>query len=227
MGWHAKLRGAYTTTTPEFYDNLVEIYGVFNAYGYSLESVCGIGGNIGGESGLNPWRWEGDTVNYNRGYGLFQFTPARDYIDTMTTVPYYSPNLDVNTQTPTATPEDGYAQCEVVAEDYLQKWVSSCWRSYWNKNDYPELWDMRTHILRTYGNGTTLTQSQFASIDYVEYAAFAFLACYEGPTIPNYNVRKLLAQACYRLLEGVDPPTPPPFKRTNKSHVWLFLKYGI
>ena len=49
---------------------------------------------------------------------------------------------------------------------------------------------MHTYILNHYGSGSYLSMNQFKAIDDYSYACFAFLACYEGPAVPNYSTRK-------------------------------------
>lgn len=51
-------------------------------HGWSLNSFCGICGNIQKESTFNPGIWQSNDVgNMNLGYGLVQWTPATKYID--------------------------------------------------------------------------------------------------------------------------------------------------
>lgn len=50
-------------------------------YNWSDEGLAAICGNMQNESGINPNRWENDTVNYERGYGLVGWTPATKYIN--------------------------------------------------------------------------------------------------------------------------------------------------
>lgn len=52
-----------------------------SAYGWSKNALAAILGNMQSESNINPGIWENLTVNYERGYGLVQWTPATKYID--------------------------------------------------------------------------------------------------------------------------------------------------
>ena len=77
MSWYAKPSGAYGYNSVGGKENILEMNMFFNSRDYTLEAQAGIFGNVVGESGLNPWRWQSDTVNLSGGYGLFQYTPAR------------------------------------------------------------------------------------------------------------------------------------------------------
>lgn len=209
MAWYAKPSGPYSISSAEGTANVEQINGFFNGRAYSLEAQAGVIGNIMAEGGLNPWRWQSDKVSLSGGYGLFQYTPARSYINGATTVEGYGPNQSVTAITPGARPEDGYAQLIVFADNTLGKWVSTCWRNYWEPSAYPELYALRQQILNTFGDGSHLSMAQFAKIDIVYDATFAFLACFEGPAVPNMETRYINATAAYKLLTGDVPPEPP------------------
>lgn len=234
MGWYAKPSGGYGYNSAEGRANIEQINGILNSYGFTLEAQAGILGNIVAESALNPWRWQGDTVNLSGGYGLVQFTPARDYIDNMQNVDGYGPNLSTSYQTEDARPEDGYAQMLCIANDYLGKWVNYCWRDYWATASYPTLWAQRNRIVQQYGTGSALTFSQFKNITNVGDATFAFMACFEGPAVPNYNTRYDSAVAIYEYLSGgvtPDPPGPGPTKVSINTILegrreWVYSWHG-
>lgn len=187
--FYAKPSGTYAISSTEGTANIKAIYDYLKTLGYHKNCIIGMLGNVMGESGLNPWLWENNTYNLNNGYGLFQFTPASEYINA-TWLPDYAPNTDPGQTVAGASPDDAKAQLYAFANDTFGKWLNTCWRSYWNPLDYPDLYTMRTNILNTYGSGSSLSMAQFMTIDDYEDACFAFLACYEGPAIPNYNTRK-------------------------------------
>ena len=90
MSWTVKTKGGYEETSAEALNNSTLIYQFLAARGWSLNAVCGILGNIGHESGYNPWRWQSDQVlsstspsleSTSHGYGLFQFTPFKNGSD--------------------------------------------------------------------------------------------------------------------------------------------------
>lgn len=229
--WHAKPSGGYYYGSGEGLENVHCINGFFNSQGYSLEVQAGIITNIYHESALNPWRWQYDIYDPSYGYGLFQFTPGSDYLNYCNDVMGFAPNLSVSTVTPGAAPWDGYAQLIVLHEDRLSKWTPYCWRTYWNDEPNAEaLRQIRNDILGTYGSGGLLTYQQFLTIDRVDYALFAFLACYEGPLHPNYYTRLADANQIYAILSGSEPPVPPgpeppgPTPGRKKSKVMFYLK---
>ena len=203
MAWHAKPSGGYSMSSPDGVDNIFEINN--NLTSFTIEAISGIIGNVVAESGLNPWRWQGDMMGTGRGYGLFQFTPASDYL----ALSGATPNLSVNTQTPYATPEDGIRQITAFKTNELGKWVQSCWRDYWDISTYSELYAYRTEVLNTYGHGSGISLPEFADITDITAATFVFLACFEGPKVPNLTARVSNADDAYRTLTGQDPPTPP------------------
>lgn len=202
----AKPSGGYNIQSAEGTNNILRTYDYLAPLGYDKQCVIGILGNVAAESGLNPWRWQGDTVTYSDGYGLVQFTPASGYIN-LTGIPDHAPNLSVSQTTTGADPDDAKGQLYVFANDILGKWNNTCWRSYWNSATYPDLWALHTSILNTYGNGSSLTMAQFAAIDNYSDACFAFLACYEGPTIPNYSTRLANAALVADILNPYGPTT--------------------
>ena len=102
--WHAKSTGGYAQDSVEAIENALMILTVLSGLGWSLQAVCGLLGNLGSESGYNPWRWEGDVVlpygdpriatSMSNGYGLVQFTPPGKYILDLNAqlLPDYGPN---------------------------------------------------------------------------------------------------------------------------------------
>ncbi len=228
MPWYAKPSGYYGYGSTEGRANIAMMNGYFNGENFSLASQAGIMGNAVAESGLNPWRWQNDTYNRNSGYGLFQYTPAYGYLDNCQDIAGYGPNLSTSSTTSGARPEDGWAQCVAFATDRLSKWVSYCWRDYWDRNTYSNLWQTRQQIVSTYGNGSSLTLAQFKTIPDVYMATFAFLACFEGPQVPNMQTRWESAAAIYEQLTGdrpPDPPTPTPTPgASSKFKIMFYLK---
>ena len=204
--------------------------GLFNSYGFSLEAQAGIIANIYHESGLNPWRWQSDRVSLSAGYGLYQFTPARDYIDHFNSIPGYGPNMSVSQTTTGADPADGWAQSVVMAEDRLSKWVAWIWRDYWDRNTYASLYSLCQRIRAQYGSNSQVSLSQFKLINDIYDATFAFLAGYEGPAVPTgYYPRCETAAAVYEYLSGTTPPSPPtppptPTPTPSKLKIMFYLK---
>lgn len=87
MAWHCKAKGGYAETTAEAHENADKIRWLLNNMGWTDNAVCGALGSMAHESGLNPWRWQGDSVKTyagakttSLGYGLVQATPAKKYV---------------------------------------------------------------------------------------------------------------------------------------------------
>lgn len=62
--------------------NVLYIYNSLSVSGWSLESICGMLGNMQVESTINPGRWENDSPEGTptaHGYGLVQWTPYTNY----------------------------------------------------------------------------------------------------------------------------------------------------
>ena len=206
MGWHAKPSGGYSLSSTEGRDNMDCIYGAFSSQGYTIQAIAAIIGNFNNESAMNPWRWQNDRVVYGAGYGLPQFTAARDYIN-LTGIPYHSPNLSVSEQTSGATPEDGEAQCYVIYNDTLSKWQSNIWRDYWSTSDYPTEYAYMQQLRNTYGR--YISMDTFRQITDLEAATFIFNGGYIGEWSLNIAPRYRDAQTAYDYLSGHSPPTPP------------------
>ena len=203
MAWYAKPRGGYNLYSVEAISNIFAYRTEFSTW--SLESVCGMLGNVQAESGFNPWRWQGDRYGTGRGYGLFQFTPASGYI-------YLSgatPNLSVDSITTGATPEDAVRQIQAFRTNELGKWVSSCWRSYWSTTTYANLYAYRSQVLARWGSGHSISIAEFSEVTDIYDATFIFLACFEGPQVPNITTRNTNAGNIYEILTGDPPPSPP------------------
>lgn len=224
MAFNAKPSGGYSFSSYEGNNNVQQMYNMLNSLGYSIEAVAGIIGNVMAESGLNPWRWQGDTVSMSGGYGLFQYTPASQYLN-LSGVEYFAPNRSVTSVTAGASPDDGFAQIIVFDENRLSKWGSGAWRPYWSTTTYAQLYAERKRILRQWGSGNSISMAQFRVIGNVYDATFVFLACFEGPLVPNMTARYNNASTAYELLTGMqpEPPTPTPKQRKGMP-LWMYLK---
>lgn len=62
-------------------NNAKIIWANFKAKGYTLNATAAMLGNMQTESTINPGIWENLTVDYTKGYGLTQWTPATKYIN--------------------------------------------------------------------------------------------------------------------------------------------------
>lgn len=121
--WYAKPRHGYSVGSTEGTANATEIASYLASKEYTLESICAILGNIGGEGGLNPWRWESDYVptvsefqNWTseqaikHGYGLVGFTPANRYINAQNESALFDYGYSPNFADAPGEAEDGLAQ---------------------------------------------------------------------------------------------------------------------
>ena len=81
MAWIVKVgveTSAYLTQS-EMENNATEFYGYFNSKGFTIESICGMLGNLQRESTINPGLKQ--TSSTSSGWGLIQWTPSSDLTD--------------------------------------------------------------------------------------------------------------------------------------------------
>lgn len=82
MAWIYKVTNkAGQMSLEEMQNNAIEVYNQLGSYGWSLNAICGVLGNMTHESYLNPAQTQ---IGYpigtlKGGYGLVQWTPARKY----------------------------------------------------------------------------------------------------------------------------------------------------
>lgn len=202
MAWNAKPSGGYDPYSASGIANINAFRSAFSTW--TTESIAGMLGNVQAESGLNPWRWQGDSYGTSRGYGLFQFTPASGYL----ALSGVTPNLSTTSVTSGATPEDADRQIQAFRNDELGKWNSSAWRSYWDTTQYASLYAYRNDCLNAWGHGTGISIAEFSDVADVYAATFLFLACFEGPAVPNIEARNRNAAVIYEMITG-DYPEPP------------------
>lgn len=73
MAW---IEGNRFLSMTEMENNARIIWNYLGSKGWTINAVAGMLGNMQHESSINPKIWENLTVDYNRGYGLTQWTPA-------------------------------------------------------------------------------------------------------------------------------------------------------
>lgn len=219
MAWQAKPTGAYTIGSTSWINNTNEICAQLLTPDspWTPEAVTGMLGNVQGESGMNPWRWQNDKYDpsHAMGYGLFGYTPASKYIGNPVAekLPGYGPNLSTSGITQGASARDGAAQLTYMDNGNVG-WMSTAWRTYWEPTEYPELYQLRQRYLDQYGTNGRITFEEFKSVDDYEAATFFFLACFEGPAVPNYQVRLNLAEQI-----------APYVGASKKFPAWLLFAY--
>lgn len=119
MPWSVANTGAYANSSTEANNNARLIQSQLSSYGYSYNAICAVLGNIGYESGYNPWRWQSDSIlvstdtyyiNNQTGhaYGLFQFDPAGQYVNNASAQAL--PEFGVNFSDIVGNVNDGFAQ---------------------------------------------------------------------------------------------------------------------
>lgn len=204
--WHAKPTGGYARGTTAGDDNACLIASkLMLEYGWTLEAVCGMIGNIAGEGGLNPWRWEGDNIlsvsqaaSASTGMGLIGWTPCRKYTTPqnnyfpewdLSTLSGYGPNFSDRS----GNTRDGNAQTELIGKCM----TGAGHRNFWirNRHDWQGvLYDMRA--------------DDYIRLDNVDRAAVIWLWQAEYPSsihppadpTQTENRRKLFAENWYNHL---------------------------
>lgn len=207
--WHTKPTNAYDKTSTEAIENAMCIYDLYHSYGWTLNAIAGVLGNIGWESGYNPWRWNmtipasTDPIWTSTGaYGLVQFHPPSKYISDSRAqaMQGYGPNFsDVS-----GNIYDGQAQMEFV--NYYADYIPT-------PSHYP------------------ISYSDFKiTNDTPENCALIWMYNYERfgtPTQQDIDRRCGDARYWYDLLAQYDPdvpptpPTPPTPIPRRKMPVWM------
>lgn len=156
--WHNKNTGAYARSSAEAQENVMMMVQVLAPLGWTINAIAALAGNQAYESGFNPWRWESDTVNTSRGYGLFQYTPATKYINSSIAAGYtgFQPNYPMGS----GGQDDGTAQLLFMHNNVDGGYIST--------SSYP------------------LSMAQFrTSTQSPDYLASAWLYNYERPGDPS------------------------------------------
>lgn len=201
MGWYAKPSGGYSIDSVEGKTNISIINNYFNERKYELGAQAGLIGNITREGVLNPWKWENDTVDDSRGYGLVQFTPARQYFNQCSDFYYFAPNMSKTEITEGASPNDGFAQLRAIHEERPRKWSTYHWKDEWDRTEWEHLYNKVQDAVSKWGTGGKVTWKQFQRIQSAEDAAILFLVSYEKPNVPNYGERVANAKRVLKLLK--------------------------
>lgn len=198
--WYAKPVGAYGKESDEALANCRATYARLSSFGWTVNAVCGVLGNVANESGYNPWRWQSDTLGYstgapwtNKGYGLVQFTPGGKYISNPNAQSYsgYGPNFSDRA----GNQNDGDAQLEFI----------NFFADYAKTSSYPL--DYEEYKKSTENAG---------------WLAGAWLYNYERPGDPEETLAKRQEDALYwySILSGEEPEPPAPQKTKNMK--WIY-----
>lgn len=204
MSLHAKPRGAYSIGSTEWNENISALWGFCHSQGFSEAAFSGMMGNAQNEGGMNPWRWQGDSVRYSGGYGLFQYTPARGYINSYGPgLSYYAPNLSTSYVTSGAQATDGYAQ--ILAISASGKYGGGGVRD-----------RLIAPYVSDYSNYKTL--AGFKTCNDVRKATYLWLGYFECPgwwlnqsnVSGNAKGRLDAADTVFKTITGTAPPPPDP-----------------
>lgn len=200
MAWKYVIGVKKGFTREQQIQNAVEFYNFFSRYGATLESICGMLGNITQESGINPGNKQ--SASYKSGWGLIQWTPSTVLTE------WCSDNGFVW--------YDGAAQCErITAEGENRIGASGTWLP---TQEYPYSWaefiSLTDVYIATYaylkereraGNEAISERLAFA-VDWYEY--FSGHAPNKPPNKPP--------------IEPADPA--PAMRSVNRMPVWLMTK---
>ena len=215
LEWQAKEIGAYSRESNEAITNAKLIYGILDNLGFTFAAVCGVLGNIGHESGYNPWRWGSDIVlpiNTNAGtdtgYGLFMYTPPSKYLQNSVAQSYST--FAPHGSNATGSPHDGDAQ--VLFMEYycinLNGWIPR--------------------------GGHNVSYSQYKTLNNVATAAEVWLYNFEYPANIVSEIPERVEEAQYwaNVLAGYDPDYIPPEDGDGSGPkkgmpVWMMIGYDF
>lgn len=204
MTWYAKPSGGYRYNSTEGTENIREIrQTLVSEYGWTLEAVTAAVVNSTYEGGLNPWRWQGDTYG-SAGCGIWGFTPSSRYL---TTEGAEYMNRSTTEVTPNASPIVGYYQTKITGSASWG-WVSSGWRSYWDKSQYPAEWREWQRLATVYGNGTSISFNRFKQVTNYRDAIEIFYCCFEGSAV-NTMIRRANGDNVDPIWDIVSDGQPP------------------
>ena len=232
LQWCAKLKRGFTEGQEHYIQNLTAMYYGLQPLGFTLEAMAGMAGSIMRESGFNPWRWGGDTGDFESGYGLFMFTPGEGYLynQTAASIEWFAPSFYVTHLSDRGQPYDGYAQLLTFYNDYLGKWSRTGWKNNWSTSTYATEYARRQEILDTWGYDYSETVRRlaidgFKQIDDLTLATQAFVLWYERPTTPTITIRLSYAQTAYEYLKVIDAQAKG-YRRSGMP-VWMMIRYRL
>lgn len=239
--WYAKNTGGYDLYSIEAEGNANEICNILTPLSYVLSAICAILGNIRRECDYNPWQWENNdirtTSNYHSftgGYGLMQWTPCYEYIDSSTAQGYstYSPNF---LDSP-GTASDGDAQIlfmnhQCLGNDWFaQTPGSNQYNAYLNRLssigiDYTRFYNMTFAQFKA-GSGPQ-PNITYTRDDWLGAFATNYLRCNSYELADKFSKMSIAYNYWYEYFSGNPPsPDPPiPVLTKHKMPVWMMIKY--
>lgn len=128
MSWIYHIGVQQYLTQAERENNATEFYNYFIDYGCTVESICGMLGNIQAESDINPANKQG--ANINSGWGLIQWTPSTVLTNWCSSRNYRW--------------YDGAIQCYIIECEGENK--EGCGGRFYGTTDYPYTWSEFTQL---------------------------------------------------------------------------------
>lgn len=212
--WHAKPMGSYIMGSTEGDDNacLIASWLMIN-FGWTLEAVSGMMGNIAGEGGLNPWQYEiaftnqlgripteSEANSTGYGMGLIGWTPCRKWTDPnsgywpwdISTFPGYGPNF----YDKAGNTNDANAQTELIGRCMQGNGNGNFWIR--GRIDVHGV----THNIRA-ADYILLTDVDVAAVEFLWHAEYP--GSIQPPSDPTAteNRRKRFAQAWYQHYQDI------------------------
>lgn len=181
----------------EMENNALCFYGMmYTQFGWTINAIAGMLGNLQRESTINPGIWEGLVPRYDgeydSGYGLVQWTPASKYI-------YWKPEGEFAPWAGGTWRGNGNRECARI-EYEVQNGIQ--WGA--NRMAYVKEWGYPTQPPITF-------QEFKASTDTPDELASLFVLYYERPSAKGLvmELRREYARKWYKLISGKEPPTEP------------------
>lgn len=219
--WHGKRSGGYSRTSAEARDNAINVYRIMTGYGWSMNAVCGLLGNIEQECSYNFFQWENgiisesssaQTSTRNNGYGFVQWTPAAQYTQDPPTMaqPGFGPNYLRSDGTTTGK----------LTDAEVQLWAIQ------NRTIPQGQWLPNGKYAKQYKTQLTWEEFKTSTAD-VGYLSDCFTWEYERPAPATANTarRRAAAEYWYNYFSGFSPPDtvtdtpdiePPPYTPDDK-----------
>ena len=237
MAWYAKAKGGYNYTTVEGQSNATEMYFMCQDNGWSAPSICAMLGNVMGEGGGNPWRWEADNVPtyaqfvewsssapMQHGYGLFGFTPAKSYINSTNASKYGSIGYGPNFSDQPGKSSDGAAQTQYFLDTVRSNWGSGLYNYY--KTQFANIGVNIDDFYYITFDEFIAGKSSSGEAYTFEQLVGAFELKYEKPnnvSAANSYAHRLTMCKKWADYFNSNPPGPQPSK-TKKLPIWFYLK---
>ena len=178
--------------------NAYYIYRYLTSKGWTLESICGLLGNMQHESGLNPGRWQNDNVGVGPAYGLVQW----DYF-----TKYTNWCAENNLSDPSEM-DNNLARILYELENNLQ---------YYETDSYPI-------SFRAFTKSNESPYYLACAFAWNYERSYVVLEGTEAEKEALRIQRGSSATSWFLFLSQQEPPTPP-HTPTHKMPLWMYLRY--